>query len=255
MNASNVELPESFRLSDQKYPLIFVTVSGAHLYGFPSKDSDVDLRGVHVLPLDNVLSLKPSDETIDNTQFYGDTEVDLVTHDVKKFMSMMLKRNGYVLEQLLSPIVVKTSSEHEELVAIAPSCITKYHAFHYLGFAQTQWRLLCKEPKVKPLLYVFRVLLTGIHLMRTGRVEANLGILNEEFRLPFIPDLLKEKTEGKEKAPLAAERLSQFEAEYRKLLSVLEDAHNVSKLPATATAADALNDLLVRLRTAGSPAA
>ncbi len=28
------------------YPLVFVTISGAHLYGFPSSDSDYDLRGV-----------------------------------------------------------------------------------------------------------------------------------------------------------------------------------------------------------------
>ena len=34
----------------EQYPLIFATVSGAHLYGFPSPNSDFDLRGVHVLP-------------------------------------------------------------------------------------------------------------------------------------------------------------------------------------------------------------
>jgi len=34
----------------QPYPLLFVTISGAHLYGFPSPDSDYDLRGVHALP-------------------------------------------------------------------------------------------------------------------------------------------------------------------------------------------------------------
>jgi len=33
------------------YPLMFATISGAHLYGFPSPDSDFDLRGVHLLPL------------------------------------------------------------------------------------------------------------------------------------------------------------------------------------------------------------
>ena len=33
------------------YPLLFATISGAHLYGFPSPDSDFDLRGVHLLPL------------------------------------------------------------------------------------------------------------------------------------------------------------------------------------------------------------
>lgn len=30
----------------QPYRLLFATISGAHLYGFPSPDSDFDLRGV-----------------------------------------------------------------------------------------------------------------------------------------------------------------------------------------------------------------
>jgi len=32
----------------QPYPLLFATISGAHLYGFPSPDSDFDLRGAEV---------------------------------------------------------------------------------------------------------------------------------------------------------------------------------------------------------------
>lgn len=35
-------------VSRQPDPLLFATVSGAHLYGFPSRDSDVDLRGAHL---------------------------------------------------------------------------------------------------------------------------------------------------------------------------------------------------------------
>jgi hypothetical protein len=35
----------------QPYPLLFATFSGAHLYGFPSPDSDFDPLGAHVLPL------------------------------------------------------------------------------------------------------------------------------------------------------------------------------------------------------------
>ena len=41
----------------QPYPLLFASISGAHLYGFPSPDSDYDLRGAHVLPLKNVIGL------------------------------------------------------------------------------------------------------------------------------------------------------------------------------------------------------
>jgi hypothetical protein len=33
-------------VASQPFPLVFVTISGAHLYGFPSPDSDYDLRGV-----------------------------------------------------------------------------------------------------------------------------------------------------------------------------------------------------------------
>ena len=90
-----------------------------------------------------------------------------------------------MLEQLYSPLVVHTTPEHEELKAIARGCVTRHHSHHYFGFAETQWRLFEKERprRVKPLLYVYRVLLTGIHLMRTGEVEANLVRLNEEARL------------------------------------------------------------------------
>ncbi len=35
-------------VAQQHYPLLFITISGAHLYGFPSPDSDYDLRGVHL---------------------------------------------------------------------------------------------------------------------------------------------------------------------------------------------------------------
>src|SRR5205085_1420254 len=104
------------------YPLLFVTISGAHLYGFPSPDSDYDLRGVHLLPLADVVGLRPSQETVQKSGIYDGLEIDLVTHDAKKFFSLMLKKNGYVMEQLLSPLVVHSTPEHEALKAIAPDC-------------------------------------------------------------------------------------------------------------------------------------
>src|SRR3954465_10933173 len=88
---------------EQPYPLLFVTISGAHLYGFPSPDSDYDLRGVHVLPTSDVIGLNTPRETLERSGIFDGLEVDLVTHDVKKFFLLMLKKNGYVLEQLYSP--------------------------------------------------------------------------------------------------------------------------------------------------------
>lgn len=235
------------------YPLVFATISGAHLYGFPSADSDFDLRGTHILPLQQVVSFDPGEETVEKSGVHDGLEMDLVTHDVKKFFGLMLKKNGYVLEQLMSPLVVHTTSEHEELKALAPGCITRHHAYHYINFAARQWTLFRKEtpPRVKPLLYLYRVLLTGIHLMRSGEVEANLLVLNETARLPYVDDLVARKLGGAEKERLGDADLEFHEREYRRLLAELEQAAVESQLPERPTARDALNDLLVRLRLGG----
>lgn len=243
--------PRLFRQVEQHpYPLLFATISGAHLYGFPSPDSDFDLRGIHLLPLREIVGLQTGMETVEKSGIHDGLEIDLVTHDVRKFFSLMLRKNGYVLEQLLSPLVVFSTPAHQELKALAPACVTRHHAHHYLGFSETQWKLFLKEdpPRVKPLLYVYRVLLTGIHLMRTGRVEANLNILNDEAKLPYVPDLVARKTGGPEKGTLTATDLEFHRREYEKLRAELEQASADSRLPESPTAQDALHDLLVRIR-------
>jgi hypothetical protein len=251
-----MQLPPSLlKLSDsQPYPLVFITISGAHLYGFPSPDSDFDLRGVHVLPVTDVIGLNTPKETIDVSGIRNGLEIDLVTHDARKFFLLMLKKNGYVLEQLYSPLIVRTSPEHEELKQIARGCITKHHAHHYIGFADTQWKLFEKESprRVKPLLYVYRVLLTGIHLMRTGAIEANLVTLNQEYRLPWLPDLIARKLAGPEQSALNDADIDFHRREYDRLLAELKDAFEKSALPEIPSAKPALNDLLIRLRGCAS---
>ncbi|MEO7649504.1 MAG: nucleotidyltransferase domain-containing protein [Bryobacteraceae bacterium] len=232
------------------YPLLFATISGAHLYGFPSPDSDYDLRGVHVLPPREAVGLLPQRETVEFEEIRAGVEIDLVTHDVLKFFRMMLKRNGYVLEQLHSPLVVSTTPEHAELRAIAAGCVTRHHSHHYMGFAATQWRMFLQEdpPRVKPLLYVYRVLLTGIHLMRTGEVEANLARLNEEHRLPWIPELIERKLTGAEQSVLEIGERGLHLTQYERLRQLLEAESARSALPDEPRTRDALNDLLVRVR-------
>jgi len=241
-------------VASHPYPLLFATVSGAHLYGFPSPDSDYDLRGAHVLPAKEAVGLLPKPETIEFAGLRGGIEMDLVTHDVLKFFNMLLKRNGYVLEQLYSPLVVHTTPEHRELKEIAAGCVTRHHSHHYLGFAATQWNLFQKEdpPRIKPLLYVYRVLLTGIHLMRTGKVEANLVVLNDDFRLPYLSQLVERKIHDAEKGTLASSELEFHRGEYERLVAQLDADAGSSHLPDEPGCRDALNDLLVRIRLQGN---
>jgi uncharacterized protein len=257
----------------QPYPLLFATISGAHLYGFPSPDSDYDLRGAHMLPLDAVVGLEVRDETVQDERVIDGLEMDIVSHDVKKFFGLLLKKNGYVLEQLYSPLVVHTTPEHAELKEITRTkkfdtspvtpppgrgregnqtgVITRHHSHHYFGFAETQWQLFLKERprRVKPLLYVYRVLLTGIHLMRTGVVNANVVELNAEARLPCIADLIARKQSG-ENTALEDADVAFHQREYERLRVALQAAHDASRLPELPSeeTRKVLNDLLVRIR-------
>ncbi|MCB9861020.1 MAG: nucleotidyltransferase domain-containing protein [Phycisphaeraceae bacterium] len=227
-------------------------MSGAHLYGFASPDSDYDLRGAHVLPAKELLGLHQPRETFDILDRDLPIEMDIVTHDVRKFFSMLLRNNGYVLEQIFSPIVLYAAPEFSELKEIAATCITRNCRHHFRSFAKHQWKSVAGSSAgtVKGLLYTYRPLLAGIHLMREHRVESNLRVLNESFGLPFIDDLIAQKIGGEEKQLLGSLDMQFHEQEFERLLGELESASESSGLPEHAQGRDALNDLLLRLRLA-----
>ena len=234
------------------YPLIFASISGAHLYGYPSPDSDYDLRGVHILPLEEVLSLGMPKDTISVDKEVEGLHLDLVTHDAKFYFARLLTRNGNLLDQIFSPLVVATSEEHNRLRELARQCVTSHHSRHYLGLAASQWKQFEKsEPRrVKPLLYVFRALLCGTYLMQTGEVESNLLHLNEVFGLPYVEELVEQKVTGDEQATLPNVDASFYEKEYERLQRDLEQASESSILPEVPSEAtrSALNELLLELR-------
>jgi predicted nucleotidyltransferase/quercetin dioxygenase-like cupin family protein len=231
-----------------KYHPLFVTVSGAHLYGFPSADSDVDLRGCHLLPLRDVVGLDLPNQTLEHKAVHDGTEVELVSHEVGKYLGLLVRNNGYILEQIFSPLVVMGQEFLDELRPLARRCITRHHYHHYRGFYATQQKLIAKEePKrAKPVLYAYRVLMTGINLLRTGEVEANLLRLNEHFRFGFLDELIARKVSGENTSlddvdwPFHEARLAELEAE-------LDRAFAESKLPEDRDRKP-VNDLLLRLR-------
>lgn len=229
------------------HELKFVTVSGAHLYGFPSPDSDIDLRGCHQLPLRDVVGLDLPNQTIEVDGDYEGVEVDLVSHDVGKYLGLLVKNNGYILEQVFSPLIVCGNAFLDELRPLAQRCVTRHHYHHYRGFYATQRKLIDKqaEKTAKAVLYAYRVLLTGIHLLDTGEVEANLRNLNERFALPFIDDLIASKiaeyiTPEDLDWDFHAKQLDEIEQQ-------LDESFERSNLPADRDR-QAVNDFLVRLR-------
>lgn len=227
---------------------IFATISGAHLYGFASPDSDVDLRGAFMLPASALLGLHPPPETI-TIEDKSIIDLDWVAHDIRKFARLMTNHNGYVLEQLFSPLVVVSTPAFQELRELGKGCVTRPTVRHYQGFARGRRRRLAEpEPTVKHLLYAYRVLLTGIHLMQTGEVVANIMELNERFRIAPIDELVARKRGGAEQMSVDDHELAGHASLLDRLEGELQEAHDRSGLPEEPTAVAALEDLVVRLR-------
>lgn len=237
-------------LEQHPWPMLFVTVSGAHLYGFESPDSDYDLRGAHFMPARSVVGLKIPRETYEVMDLDCEVEMDLVTHDAKKFFEMILKKNGYVLEQIYSPIVIQAAPEFEELKAIALKCITRFNHHHFRNFTKGQWDDLkrANKPTVKKLLYAYRPVLAGIHLMSEHVVESNISKLNERFELSYIDELVAIKSAGTEKMEAVSLDMDFHESELQRLLDLLESESSRSSLPENPGGHEELDDLLVRLR-------
>lgn len=241
-------------LDTHPWPTLFVTVSGAHLYGFASPDSDYDLRGAHFMPASAICGLTTPNETYEVMDLDAEVEMDLVTHDAKKFFLMLLNKNGYVLEQIFSPIVIQSTPEHEELKEIALSCITKFNHHHFKNFSKGQWEDLKKEnkPTVKKLLYAYRPVLAGIHLMTEHVIESNIVTLNQKFQLSYIDDLVEAKSGGTEKMEAHNLDMEFHKAELERLLMLLETESARSSLPEEVAGRAALDDLLIRLRLKSS---
>ena len=231
------------------HPLLFASVCGSKLFGFDTPRSDRDIRGAHVIPLELALGLDEPDPSIVRIG-EGTTSLEISTHEVRKYFGMLLNRNGNVLEEVLSPLVVAASPAHLELQDIAAGCVTRRHAGHYAGLARRAMNMLSREdcPGIRYGLHMYRALLTGIHLMHTGEMEPHLPTLNRDAGLEHVDSLLARR--GNERAPgvMGQPEVQRCRLEGERLMGQLELAADRTGLPRDPAGRTALQDLLIRLR-------
>ncbi|TVZ88921.1 hypothetical protein FB157_11431 [Streptomyces sp. BK340] len=160
------------------------------------------------------MGLREPEETRSLAWVRFGVEMDLVTHHVRKFVRLMLRRNGHVLEQLLSPPVAHTTEEHRELIALVPGVLTGHHAHHY------------------------------------REVQARLPTLLEQVDAPgCLPELTAAKAEQEHGS--ADVEHARVAADVERLHAVLDAAQAASALPDAPSAHAALHDFVVRVRRAG----
>lgn len=232
---------------------LVVSLSGAHAYGFPSPDSDLDLKAVHIAPSAALLGLSPpAANAPDRIEVLDGVEVDYSSNELQPVLVGVLQGNGNYLERILSRFVLRSSEEHASLRPLVARSLSRRIHRHYRGFATGQLREWEKDGfrSAKKLLYVLRTTLTGTHALLTGELETDVTLLLDAHGFGAARELVEAKRRG-ERAELSADLGARWKHEVARAFDVLDDALARSPLPAEPPNGADLEGWLIDLRQRG----
>lgn len=232
----NPDLAVARRFIDANPPpgrLLLCSITGSHHYGFPSANSDLDIKGIHLAPTRSVLGLDKLDDSHDALEIFEDVECDLTTNEAGQALTLLLGGNGNMLERIFSPYQLGDDEELAELRTLATGALSQRCYRHYHGYFRRMQRehLIKEPPRAKSLLYTFRVALTGSHLLRTGRVVASLPELAETYGYDDVLELVDIKRAGHEKEELSLEVAERFRSLWPQLDELMHASLESSPLP------------------------
>lgn len=196
--------------------------SGSRAWGFPSPDSDYDVRFIYVRDRDHYLKLE---KTRDVIEWQLDETLDINGWDLQKTLRLLHNSNPTVFEWSNSPVVYRTTEEWANLSEIILSCFDpKAGIYHYLNTAKNNYKAYFKSDRVKlkKYFYVLRPLLAANWISDKNTPPPVLFSelidteLDDKLR-PLVDELLEEKKrtseigEGKRVAELDSYINYQFE--------------------------------------------
>ena len=141
--------------------ILYACETGSRAWGFPSPDSDYDVRMIYKHDVDWYLTLSEKKDTIE--MMLDDGELDITGWDIKKCLKLMWKSNGALLERVQSPIVYR---EEKNIAAMlreyADKCFIPIATMHhYWGMAKNSFSEVDnqEEVRLKKLFYALRATL------------------------------------------------------------------------------------------------
>jgi len=208
---------------EKKYAvtILFAVESGSREWGFASDDSDYDVRAVHFGSVKKYLGLHQPKENIEVMVEDG-AKIDIVSWDIKKFASLLLKSNPTVSEWLQSKIVYVESPYRAQFHEIfetgfSPFTLKK----HYVSLARENYEKYVRnqtEVNFKKYIYIMRALACAEFLLANGKVPP----LNYKDVIGYLPDglatsmedIVKKKQKSESTMGPADKKINEFVESY-----------------------------------------
>jgi uncharacterized protein len=226
---------------------LVVYLSGAHAYGFPSPDSDLDLKAIHIAPTRTLVGLRGDSPARDRMEVIEGVEIDYTSNELAHALRGVLQGNGNFIERILGATALASAPLLAELRPIVSRSLSRRVHRHYRGFATSQLHEAEKKSTVKRVLYVLRTTLTGIHLLSTGRLVTDVTALLDDHGFGAARELVARKRAG-EATPLAGDELERWRGELARAFTLLDAAEQASELPLEPSNTDELEAWLLAVR-------
>jgi predicted nucleotidyltransferase len=145
-----------------KVTIIHAIESGSRSWGFPSPDSDYDVRFVYAHHKDWYLQVIPERDVI---ELPIDDELDIAGWDIKKAMQLAAKGNVVIHEWLNTPLIYQSRAnlfaQLQQMVSGSFQPIKAFH--HYRSMAKRAWLDIQETDtiKLKRLFYFLRATLSA----------------------------------------------------------------------------------------------
>lgn len=229
--------------------LLNAYISGSHLYGWESKDSDVDIRGCYVLKKENFLGLKKPKEVI---EIKTEDNQDIVLFEIKKLIRLALQGNCNILEEINSKQFYK-QADFVKLKQLINNAFGRKGIYNsYRGMAAFNYKrfILRGRNTIKKYLYVFRGLMAGIYCLQTGLIKPNIEELNKHFKIKEVTKLLEIKRAGLENEPLKDLEEGILDNKIKDLFDKIDEAYLKCKMPEKPTdeEIEEIDNFLIKLR-------
>ncbi|MBA3805434.1 MAG: nucleotidyltransferase domain-containing protein [Acidobacteria bacterium] len=192
---------------DEGVRIFYACESGSRAWGFPSADSDYDVRFLYVRARDWYLSVDVEKKR-DVIERPITDELDVSGWDIRKALMLLKKSNPPLLEWLGSPIIYREKfGIADRLRKLLPEYYSpKACLHHYLHMAQGNYREYLKGEtvRVKKYFYVLRPILAIKWIEEYDEVvPTEFGVLVERIvkdgeLKAIITDLIERKKSGGE---------------------------------------------------------
>ncbi len=171
-----------------KIKILYACETGSRAWGFPSPDSDYDVRFLYINEPDWYLSLHEQKDSIE----FMDGDWDITGWDLKKSLLLLKRSNAALIERFQSPIIYKDDDFRNEFRKLVDEHYNPVAVFyHYHSLVTNFWDDMkdTKEVKLKSLMYIVRSLLCCMWASK----DADTLPMEIQPLMKYAPDDVKQR--------------------------------------------------------------